>query len=72
MLWSSIVLTIYYTVFTFKNNARDKCEARGCLWSPSDEEPPVSGIPWCFYPTGAKRKILGKNVHDDWILHYSV
>nr|XP_015216325.1 PREDICTED: sucrase-isomaltase, intestinal [Lepisosteus oculatus] len=29
-----------------EDSNQDKCEARGCLWEPSD----TPKVPWCFYP----------------------
>uniref|UniRef100_A0A669EZR8 alpha-glucosidase n=1 Tax=Oreochromis niloticus TaxID=8128 RepID=A0A669EZR8_ORENI len=36
-----------WTTEKYTSNFEEKCQERGCCWSPRDE----SNVPWCFFPT---------------------
>ena len=51
------------------NASPEKCEQRGCTWE--QEEEPLTGAPWCFYPPGYGYTMIGQPVDtkDGFLIH---
>ncbi|KAG7226089.1 hypothetical protein INR49_018700 [Caranx melampygus] len=40
-----------------ENSDQEKCEARGCIWKPSN----IDRVPWCFYPKDYGYRVTATN-----------